>query len=306
VRAAKRYCSPLAIPLMDLSLEKDALLVLLGIPAAAREKFHFEEAGDASFVDTVASAPFMTPRMEASCEAIRYVAEQEDRDLHPLGMCIGPFSLMTKLLRDPITPVFMAGTGLTAEDDEDVERLEWVMKISTQIILRYVAAQLNAGAKGMIVCEPAANRVYFSPNQLAEGSDVFNRFVMEPNLRIKTTLDEADADLIFHNCGELTDGMVRSFNRLHPVMLSLGCSRKLWEDAALVDKDIVLYGNLPSKKFYSDEAICVVDIETMTRDLIGEMKKAGHPFIMGTECDVLSVPGRVETIHRKIDAMMNA
>jgi uroporphyrinogen-III decarboxylase len=306
IEAAQYYKSPLAIPLMDLTLEKEAMLAILGVPAEEREKFHFENLPDADAGEKVRTAPFMIPRMKSTCEAVRYVAEREKQEgIVALGMGIGPFSLMTKMLSDPITPVFMAGTGLTAEDDDDVALLESVMELSTQMILRYLTEQAKADAKAIIVCEPAANLVFFSPNQLAEGSDVFERFVMEPNLKIKAKLDELGVDLIFHDCGELTDGMVKSFNRLNPVMLSLGCSRTLWKDAALVSKDIVLYGNLPSKKFYSDEAVSVADIERMTRDLITNMKKAGHPFIMGTECDVLSVPGHEEIIQRKVDAMMS-
>ena len=306
VEAAHYYKSPLAIPLMDLTLEKDAILAILGVPAEEREKFHFDSLPETGSVEKIKNAPFIIPRMTATCDAIRYVAEREKQEsIIALGMGIGPFSLMTKMLSDPITPVFMAGTGLTAEDDDDVALVECVLELSTQIILRYLTEQAKAGAKAIIVCEPAANLVFFSPNQLAEGSDVFDRFVMSPNLKIKARLDELGVDLIFHDCGELTDGMVESFNRLNPVMLSLGCSRTLWKDAALVSKDIVLYGNLPSKKFYSDEAVSVADIERMTRELITNMKKAGHPFVMGTECDVLSVPGHEESIKRKVDAMMS-
>jgi uroporphyrinogen-III decarboxylase len=306
VEAAHHYKSPLAIPLMDLTLEKEAILAILGIPAEEREKFHFDSLPEAGAVEKITTAPFMIPRMTATCDAIRHVAEREKQEgIIALGMGIGPFSLMTKMLSDPITPVFMAGTGLTAEEDDDVALVECVMELSTQIILRYLTEQAKAGAKAIIVCEPAANLVFFSPNQLAEGSDVFDRFVMSPNLKIKARLDELGVDLIFHDCGELTDGMVESFNRLNPVMLSLGCSRTLWKDAALISKDIVLYGNLPSKKFYSDEAVSVADIERMTRELITNMKKTGHPFIMGTECDVLSVPGHEESIKRKVDAMMS-
>lgn len=306
VEAAHYYKSPLAMPLMDLTLEKEAILAILGVPAEEREKFHFDSLPETGAVEKIKTAPFIIPRMTATCDAIRYVAEREEQEgLVALGMGIGPFSLMTKMLSDPITPVFMAGTGLTAEDDDDVALVECVLELSTQIILRYLTEQAKAGAKAIIVCEPAANLVFFSPNQLAEGSDVFDLFVMSPNLKIKARLDELGVDLIFHDCGELTDGMVKSFNRLNPVMLSLGCSRTLWKDAALISKDIVLYGNLPSKKFYSDEAVSVADIERMTRELITNMKRAGHPFIMGTECDVLSVPGHEASIKRKVDAMMS-
>jgi len=306
IEAAQYYKSPLAIPLMDLTLEKEALLAILGVPAEEREKFHFDRLPADGIAEKVVSAPFIIPRMTATCEAIRYVAEREKQEgIIALGMGIGPFSLMTKMLSDPITPVYLAGTGMSAEDDEDVALMECILELSTQLILRYLTEQAKAGAKAIIVCEPAANLVFLSPNQLAEGSDVFERFVMAPNLKIKARLDELGVDLIFHDCGELTDGMVQSFNRLNPVMLSLGCSRSLWKDATLISKDIVLYGNLPSKKFYSDEAVSVADIEQMTRELITNMKKAGHPFIMGTECDVLSVPGHEESIKRKVDAMMS-
>jgi len=306
IEAAHCYKSPLAIPLMDLTLEKEAMLAILGIPVAEREKFHFDRLPASGAVEKVASDSFNIPRITATCDAIRYVAEHEKQEgVVALGMGIGPFSLATKMMGDPITPVYMAGTGLTAEDDEDVALMECVMELSTQIILRYLTSQAKAGAKAIIVCEPAANLVYFSPNQLAEGSNVFERFVMNPNLKIKTRLDELGVDLIFHDCGELTDGMVKSFNRLNPVMLSLGCSRTLWKDAALISKDIVLYGNLPSKKFYSDEAVSADDVARMTRELITNMKAAGHPFIMGTECDVLSVPGCEESIKHKVSTMMS-
>ena len=306
IEAAHHYKSPLAIPLMDLALEKESLLTLLGVPAEAREKFHFAALPESGALEKVKTDPFMIPRMNATCDAVRHVAGLEAQEgVVSLGMGIGPFSLMTKLLSDPITPVFLAGSGLTAEDEEDVALLECVMDLSTEIIIRYLAEQAKAGAKAIIVCEPAANLVYFSPNQLAEGSDVFERFVMQPNLKIKESLDALGVDLIFHDCGELTDDMVKSFNRLRPVILSLGCSRTLWKDAALIGKDIVLYGNLPSKKFYSDEAVSTADVEHMTRELILKMRECGHPFILGTECDVLSVPGREETIRRKVDAMMS-
>ena len=43
-RAAKRYSSPLAIPLMDLRLEKADLLRNIGVEEAEIDSFHFEEA----------------------------------------------------------------------------------------------------------------------------------------------------------------------------------------------------------------------------------------------------------------------
>ena len=66
----------------------------------------------------------------------------------------------------------------------------------------------------------------------------------------------------------------------------------------------VLFGNLPSKKFVSDQDLSVETVRRMTRDLIARMREAGRPFILATECDVLHVPGREAAIRAKIEAML--
>ncbi len=293
--AARRFRSPLALPLMDLTLEKEWLLAALAVPAGAIPTYHFTET-------LPARMPYarLTPRLQATTEAIRYIAHETE--LVPVGMCIGPFSLMTKLVADPITPVFLAGMG---ECDGEVERVERTLVLALQVIVRSVAAQLTAGARVIMVCEPAANTTYFSPNQLAAGSDVFDRYVLALNRRLCALLAEYGAELIFHDCGELTDDMVRAFGTLHPVMLSLGSSRSLAQDARLVPDDVALFGNLPTKKFYSDEVMPVAEVERQTRQLVREMRATGHPFILGSECDVLSVPGRSAVIWEKVRAFLS-
>jgi hypothetical protein len=112
-------------------------------------------------------------------------------------------------------------------------------------------------------------------------------------------------DLIFHDCGDLNQEMVRNFaERLHPAILSLGSSRKLWEDAAVVPDDVVLFGNLPTKSFYSDAAMPLEEVVQRAATLVRNMRTCGHPHILGSECDVLYVPDAAETIRRKVDAML--
>jgi uroporphyrinogen-III decarboxylase len=194
---------------------------------------------------------------------------------------------------------------MSAEEEPEIAVVERCLAAGTGLILEYLAAQADAGAKAIIVCEPAANLVYFSPNQLQESFDVFDRYVMGPMRRIKAMLDAKGVDLIFHDCGELTDAMVARFSTLDPAMLSLGCSRRLWEDAALVPKSTVLYGNLPTKRFYSPQ-LTVAEVESLAVELLEKMEAAGHPFILGSECDVLSVPGSEGEIMAKVEAFMNA
>jgi uroporphyrinogen-III decarboxylase len=296
--AASRFRCPLALPLMDLKLEKEAMLTTRRIHPEEIDTYHFTEIP----IDDCGIR--LTRKMEAVCEAIQYIASETD--LLPVGMGIGPFSLMTKLISDPITPVFLAGNGETAEDDEEVALVERLLEMSSHTIRAYLAAQIEAGAKAIILCEPAANKVYFSPNQLEESYDVFDRYVMKLNREIRSQLAAAGVDLIFHDCGELTDGMVSRFATLDPAMISLGCSRQLWEDAVLVSKSTVLYGNLPTKQFYSDELVPLARVRELSNQLLERMRGAGHPFILGSECDVLSVPGREQAIMAKVEEFLRA
>jgi uroporphyrinogen-III decarboxylase len=182
--------------------------------------------------------------------------------------------------------------------------VEVTLDLSTMVILRSMEAQIEAGARAVFIAEPAANKVYISPRQMEQGSDIFERMVMRYLRRIKAFLDERGVDLIFHCCGELTDEMVQAYASLEPVILSLGSSRVLWEDARLVPRHVVLYGNLPSKRFYSDDLVTREQVEQLACELLQRMREVGHPFILGSECDVLSVQGCEQTIKEKVQAFV--
>lgn len=303
--AARRYANPLAIPLMDLTLEKQDLLRLLGTAEDDAERFHFCEPPATEQLQRMrdfSGEPFSV-RGQAHLDSLVYVAREAD--LVPVGMAIGPFSLMTKLMADPITTLAMAGMGMTADEDVSVLLAERCLALAEMAVTRSLRAQIEAGAKAIMICEPAANIVYLSPRQMQAGSSTFERFVMAPNLQIKELLAAAAVDLIFHDCGELIPLMVQQFaTRLEPAILSLGGSRRLWEDAALVPKHVVLFGNLPSKQFYSDAALPAEQVQAMTLALLAKMRDAGHPHILGSECDVLHVPEAAATIRRKVEVML--
>ena len=304
--AACRYGTPLAAPLMDLRLEKADLLDKFGVPEAQVDAFHFDAVpseGDLARVAASIDAAFPA-RCQAHFDSIRYIAGETK--LVPLGMAIGPFSLMTKLMADPIVPIAMAGMGVTGAEDPGVLLAERCLALAEVAVHRSLRAQARAGARAIIVCEPAANVVYLSPKQIEKGSDIFERFVVQAALRLKAVLDSAGVDLIFHDCGELNPFMVRQFGEsVHPAILSLGSSRRLWEDAALVPKDVVLFGNLPTKNFYSDTVVPVERVQELTLELIENMRKAAHPHIVGSECDVLHVLESGTTIRRKLSVMLN-
>ncbi len=305
--SARRWATPLAFPLMDLALEKADLLEFAGVREAERDRFHFAEAPPQELVEAARRAarrPFGA-RMEASLGAVRHIAERTD--LFAVGMLIGPFSLMTKLVADPIVPVAMAGAGVTAGEDAGVRLVERCLALAQGAVERWARAQIAAGAKALIVCEPAANTVYLSPRQLRAGAPILENFVLAPNRQLRALMERHGVELIFHDCGELSTEMVRRFaSELRPAMLSLGGSRKLWEDAGVIAGDIVLFGNLPTKTFYSDGAMPVEEVARLTGELARRMAQSGHPHILGSECDVLHVPEAAETIRRKVAAMLSA
>jgi hypothetical protein len=304
-KAARCWRTPLAIPLMDLRLEKIDLLALAGVPEDQADTFHFSAP-----LDDAALEPLLSEKQGPLCtgstarnQGLAYIRTLPD--LVAVGMAIGPFSLTTRLMADPISAAAMAGSGVEKEESDEVRLLEQCLRIAEAAVLRSVRSQVASGARALMICEPAACTAYISPRQLKAGSNIFECLVMESNLLIKAALDEAGCDLIFHDCGELIDPMVEAFaTRLHPVILSLGSSRKLWEDARLVPGDVVLYGNLPSKSFYSDGAMPVDEVVRRTNDLADKMASCGHPHIMGSECDVLFVPEARNTIWKKVEALM--
>ncbi len=294
---ADYFHTPLAVPLMDLTIEKEALLGARGVAPAESPTYHFDEPPGPG------TAPEVQGRMRIACDAIRAVAARGD--LLPMGMGIGPFSLMTKLVADPISPVFLAGQGTTAAEEPEVAVVERCLELGLEWVLAYASAQAGAGAKALILCEPAANLVYFSPHQLAEGWEIFDRYVMDPLRAIKARLDALGVELVFHDCGELTQGMVERFATLDAAMISFGSSRLLWEDARLVPAHTVLYGNLPTKRFISEQ-LSVGEVSRMASDLDARMRATGHPFILGSECDVLSVAGSERVILDKVEAFLQA
>ncbi len=307
VETARRFNTALAFPLMDLQIEKEYLLTMLGIAPEKIDRFHFEEEGpDEQQEETLRKQlkrPTLTPRMLVGKQALSVVAQEED--LLPIGMCIGPFSLLTKLLPDPITLLYVAADA--DEDEEEFQAVRKTLELATEVVLRWIHHQIEAGAKAICVCEPACNSVYLSPRQMETNPAILEQFVIQYNRRLKDLMSENGVDLIFHDCGELTPQMIKAFGEeLKPQVLSLGSSVDLAEAASLVSKEIVLFGNLPSKKFYSDHEYSDDQVKTDVTTLRRRMDESGHPYILGSECDVLCVEGREDVIRRKVDVMIQS
>jgi uroporphyrinogen-III decarboxylase len=300
--AAAKFKTSLAMPVMDLMLEKTIMLQAVGqVRESDVPKWYFSDCPTAEQIVSIHEniKKRLGVRLQANVDAISYIVEHTE--LVPIGMSIGPFSLMTKLLAETITTIYLAAMG----ESREKKIVETLMELSVLVISHSFKAQAKAGAKAFFIAEPAANIVFVSPKQMAEDSNVFENMVLKYLRSLKEMMDDAGVDLLFHCCADLAEEMIKGYVSLKPVLLSLGSSRKLWEDADIVPKDIVLYGNLPSKKFYDDDLINAADVRRMAIELIARMKAAKHPFILGTECDVLSVCGCEKKIMSKVMSIVN-
>ena len=56
--------------------------------------------------------------------------------------------------------------------------LDIALDLSTRAVERSLRAQLDAGAKLAVLCEPAVNKVYVSPRQMNTEPNAFDRLVM--------------------------------------------------------------------------------------------------------------------------------
>lgn len=55
---------------------------------------------------------------------------------------------------------------------------------------------------------------------------------------------------------------------------------------------------------FSLATLPVETVRAMTRELLARRRGTTHPFILGSECDVLHVPAAGATIRRRVEAML--
>ncbi|MFO1491786.1 MAG: hypothetical protein U1F87_12950 [Kiritimatiellia bacterium] len=50
----------------------------------------------------------------------------------------------------------------------------------------------------------------------------------------------------------------------------------------------------------------VSSVRALAGEILERMRATGHPFILGSECDVLNVPGSEQRIRDKVKAFLEA
>ncbi|NUQ70745.1 MAG: hypothetical protein HUU17_07975 [Chthonomonadales bacterium] len=303
VEAARHYRTPIALPLLDLTVEREEFLTGLGAPADERVAFRLRApltADDQAGIEATMLSG-INPRTRANLRALRVVASADG--LLPCAVITGPFTLMTRLIADPVTAIYSMAAGAAAEDDPEVHTMLTALEAAVRMACIAADRQIEAGARLCIIAEPSFSTVYFSPRQLRRGSDILDRLVVGSLKPVSDIIEARGADIMLHCCGALTPPMVSALGRLHPAILSLGSSQVLWDDALLLPSDIVLYGNLPSDAFHTDD-LTIDGVLFAAREIETRMRDIGRPVIVGTECDVLRAPGYEEVVTSKVHAFL--
>jgi len=144
------------------------------------------------------------------------------------------------------------------------------------------------GAPAIVMQEPELHvKTLIQPYEAA---------VLESYARLRRIFQDLGVDALLQVTGVLSRNHVSGLARaLHPAVLSLGASRRLYEDVALVPKDIVLHGNLPAALFTGSTSEMARQAEQLRR----AMRATGHPHILGTDGAILSsdaLPENVEAL----------
>jgi hypothetical protein len=206
---------------MDLRVEKTDLVHQLRPDVTETDTFHFESPPSPTDLEQTRE------RTDGALPSTGRTATRSPRSprpgLTPFGISIGPFSTTKpSAIRSARG---LAGRG-AARDEPLVATAEGARPAELPSTLAARAGRGWRGGRHRL--RAGGERALRLPRQMAQGSPVFDRFVVEPLLRLKALLDDEGVDLFLHDCGEPTTAMVEALaSRVHPAVLSLGSSRRL-------------------------------------------------------------------------------
>jgi uroporphyrinogen decarboxylase len=259
----KRYHAPVVLSAMDLSAEAEAFGCEIHM---SDDEIPTAIGVVVSSLDQAKSLAVPQPgdqRTGVYLDTVIRLSRLPDNPLVLAG-CIGPFSLAGRLVG------LSEACGLTLTDPD---LIHLVLEKSTEFLTAYARAFKAAGAKGIIMAEPAAGLL--SPRGLAEFSAAYVK-------RIVQGAADENFTLILHNCAAklvhlpaVLESGTKSFHFGAPmdIMAALG----------KVPPDVVLCGNLdPTAVFHQGTPETVAN---RTCELL-KATRMHRNFVISSGCDV--------------------
>jgi uroporphyrinogen decarboxylase len=255
----------LALPLMDLSVEANALGRYTIFPkddSATVPKDQF------SILERLAQINItFDSRLMGYVEMMKMMSVTLPPSVLKGGYVVGPFTL--------------AGLMMGADDTVmatvlDAETLHRLCHFTTERIQEYIQLLISAGADVICILEPTA--VMLSPEQFSEFSAIYIR-------HITTSFKYSGINFVYHTCGNtmhLAEKMARSgVNGLSLDSRDVGVD--LAAVARAVPEDVVVIGNVnpaTTMRFGT-----TADVRRETNALLEEMRQLPN-FILSTGCDL--------------------
>ena len=266
-RLVDEFAPDLALPLMDLSVEANALGRYTVFPrdesaTVPKDHFSIEELNELAGINIAFDA-----RLMGYVETLKMMSVSLPPAILRGAYVVGPFTLAA---------LMMGADDAVMSTILDPDAMHRLCHFTTEKIQEYIQLLLTAGADVICILEPTA--VMLSPDQFSEFSAIYIRHVT-------TSFKYSRANFVYHTCGNtmhVVDKMVRS--GVHGISLD---SRDVGVDlpavAAKVPEDIVVIGNInpaTTMRFAS-----VADVRSEVEDLLDQMKRFPN-FILSTGCDL--------------------
>lgn len=245
---------------MDLTVEAEMLGSELKFPEnlypSIKEQL-IKDIKDLTFLEERVS-DYFGGRMDVFTETVRLLSQK-------LSPMIGAYT---------ISPFTLAGELMGVEElCESVllepEFVNRFLKFTTDVIIVYAKALIDAGADTIMILDPAASLL--SPRAFKRLREYYDRLC-----------DELKKPLILHICGD-TNHLIPSMGELHFRGLSLDARVNLKDASEKVPDNIYLIGNIDPVKVFLEGHPDRVRKET---DKLLKSMKGVSNFILSSACDI--------------------
>jgi uroporphyrinogen decarboxylase len=258
-----QYQTPFVMSAMDLSVEAEEFGATIRMEDWEVPTVTGRTVTDRTSVDALKVPEVGTKRASVYLSTVRGLRSTISDSL-VLGGMIGPFSLAGRL--------FGVSEAL-AETLGEPETMHALLTKATAFLIAYGRAFKEAGAAGVVIAEPTAGLM--SPASMQQ-------FCVPYVRKIVTALNDADFQVILHNCGARlphlqpsleTGAQILHFGKPMDIVAALG----------QVPENIVLCGNLdPSEVFVNGT---IPEVRMKTQQLLAATEKYKN-FVISSGCDI--------------------
>lgn len=257
----------IAFMLMDLSVEANALGLPVRFPTDQTSSVELHPVDKPEQLENYHRINILRDsRIESYIRTIEMMKIGLPEHVLVAGYVIGPLTL-AGLLR--------SAQSVAMDSILNTEFLHQLCRFSTDIIQKYAAAQINAGADIICVLEPTA--MMFGPQQFTEFSGNYIKNIME-------SYKYDNVDTIYHICGN-TMHLLEEISSIGVAAISLDAPENgidMVKAAKMVPQNVSVMGNVsPALLTYSNPQ----DVHKATKELLEKMKDYPN-FIISTGCDV--------------------